>query len=285
MKKDIQLILCPVDFSQASINAFHYALHVASTVGAKVQLLHVVVPEVEALDLPIVAAEATRSKIAAARSLLESVVLQGTRTWLDESPKGASPPKVNWMVEVGAPSTVILDVAQREGASIIVMGMRREHTFLERILGSVTQQVLRRALNHVWIVPYGVAFESPQHVAYIAQLSDADPWHIYEAQQLLEAWPHTLHVVHVHRDGMDTSVPCAELEAFFNKKDSKQKVVCHELTGSAIKEVLSSFLKQAGIQLLVMWSHHRSLLQRLFLGTHSVEMGLYAQLPLLVLKR
>ena len=56
----IKRILFPTDFSAASQNAFRHCILVADKYGADIQMLHVIFPEYEALDLPVMAAQATK---------------------------------------------------------------------------------------------------------------------------------------------------------------------------------------------------------------------------------
>ena len=68
----IQKILVPTDFSQAAQHAFNYALRMADRLEASVQLLHVIYPQVDSFDAPIIATEATRAQIEAAKEVMEA---------------------------------------------------------------------------------------------------------------------------------------------------------------------------------------------------------------------
>ncbi len=279
MVPGIQHILCPIDFSDTSINAFRYALGLAEAMGAKVQLLHVVIPEVEALDLPVVAAEATRTRIETARTMMETLVEEEAQAFRKE---GREAPVVEMTIEVGAPGGTILDVARRDGASLVLMGTRREHNLLDRLFGSVTQHVVERSERPVWVVPHDAAFAPLRDVAFAAQLTEADPWYIYQTIRLLGTQVQRLHVVHVHREGDHDYLHCEDLEAFFAERQQGPEVRCHQLEGADVAEKLNAFVEEHGIRLLVLWSRHRNLLERLFTGSEATELAWQTRVPLLV---
>ena len=279
MLPSIQHILCPTDFSDTSINAFRYAVRLARHVGAKVQLLHVVIPEVEALDLPVVAAEATCTRIETARTMMETLVQEEGRALQAE---GATAPVVEVSIEVGAPGGIILDVARRDGASVVLMGTRRTHGLLDRLFGSVTQHVVERSERPVWVVPLDAAFAPLHEVAFAAQLTEADPWYIHLTARFPGDQVQRLHVVHVHRDGERDRVSCDELEAFFAERRKGPEVRCHLLEGTDVAKELNAFVEAQGIGLLVVWSRHHNLMTRLWSGSQAATLAWYTRVPLLV---
>ncbi|GAI44926.1 unnamed protein product, partial [marine sediment metagenome] len=70
-------ILFPTDFSEPSKKAFDVALNIANKMNAQLSVLHVVVPEVEALDIPIMAAGATKKRVEIAREIIGSFINHG----------------------------------------------------------------------------------------------------------------------------------------------------------------------------------------------------------------
>ncbi len=279
MTTEIRRILCPVDFSDTSINAVRYALRLGQWFGAEVQLLHVVIPEVEALDLPVVAAEATRARVEAARAMITGLLAQERKAL---GLAAAEAPPTETQIEVGAPEATILEVARRDEASLILMGTRKTHGLLDRLFGSVTEHVLARTERHVWVVPPEAQFAPPNVVAYAAQLAESDPWYIYQTSKLLGPELQTLHVVHAHRPGEKHDLSCEELEAFFAERQQGPRVLCHVVQEADMVGALNDFVKRSEARLLVMWSKHRGLLSRLASGSHTSQLVWRTRVPLLV---
>ena len=130
-------LLCPVDFSETSLSALRYALALAKEADASVTILHVFDwprdgdPLVERFDT----LEFRRVVEEDARVRLDALITDDERQWC--SPSTA--------VAYGKPYREILDLAAKENADLIVMGVRGRNTFDLAVFGSTTQHVVRGA--------------------------------------------------------------------------------------------------------------------------------------------
>jgi nucleotide-binding universal stress UspA family protein len=124
-------ILVPLDLSGASRTVVERAADLARATGARVELLHVV----------------TRHEALAAR---DDVVKQ-----LDSlsQPLRAAQIPVGVHVVAGEPVAEILAAIPRLGADSIVIGARGHCATYERVVGSVTEGVLRGRACPVEVVP------------------------------------------------------------------------------------------------------------------------------------
>jgi nucleotide-binding universal stress UspA family protein len=132
-------ILCPIEFSDASTRALEYALTLAEETGARLILLHVVELLVDAAQLRELSnfsvPEYQRYLEEDARTRLRSAVPEDARTWCTPEERVLS----------GKAYSVILDVAEREKAEVIVMGVHGKGALSRRLFGSTTHHVIREA--------------------------------------------------------------------------------------------------------------------------------------------
>jgi nucleotide-binding universal stress UspA family protein len=130
----IHTILHPTDFSERSEAAFQLACLLARESGARLIVLHVVQPP------PFV----THGEMARALEQAE-----GYRRELNEklrNLRGADPAsEIEHRLEDGEPVTEILRAATETGSDLIVLGTHGRTGFRRLLLGSVAEQVLRRA--------------------------------------------------------------------------------------------------------------------------------------------
>jgi nucleotide-binding universal stress UspA family protein len=136
---EIKLILCPVDFSEFSIRAYHYALSVAEHYRAKLVAQHIV----ELSRYPYAQYVASTGDYAEfCRGLLD-----GGEQKLCEFVKAHTHGKIQPepVVHDGAAADCILSLAQARKADLIVMGTHGRRGFDRLVLGSVTDRVMRRA--------------------------------------------------------------------------------------------------------------------------------------------
>ncbi|NTV98562.1 MAG: universal stress protein [Chlorobiaceae bacterium] len=135
----IRTILCPIDFSDASLKEVSYAREFASCMGATVFLLNVVDVPAEVLvnNLPL---EEKFEKE-------ESEKLEAIKQRL-----ASEGMKIDGAVEFGNPEEVILEKARELGVNLIIMGSHCKTGFSRLFLGSVTEHVMRKADCPVLVV-------------------------------------------------------------------------------------------------------------------------------------
>ena len=147
MKRIFRSILCPVDFSVPSRAALRCAAAVAESSGGAITVLYVNDPL-----LGTAAAAAAYDTAAMARRTdaelkrFVQTALKGTRL----------PPRaVSYDVAFGKPAPAIIKRTAALGADLIVMGTRGLGGASRLLLGSTTEQVLRKAVVPVLAVPPG----------------------------------------------------------------------------------------------------------------------------------
>ena len=153
----IRSILCPVDLSEQSRHALLWASAIARYRGAELTVLSVVEP------LLAQAAE-IRLGVDLTRTEAEPALREFVEATLPEGVRQAS--HVRMEVTVGAPSEAILQTARRLKTELIVMGTHGLGGFRKLLLGSTTEQVLRRTEWPVLTVPAGaVSVRAGEHAA------------------------------------------------------------------------------------------------------------------------
>ena len=118
-------VLFATDFSSHSLEALPYALSLAQENQARLTLLHVLPKSAGSMSL-------NQTAMAAALSKLKELIPEGTDNWC----------KPETIVETGDPSSQILEMATRQRADLIVLGVRS----LTEFLGAATH--LGRATAH-----------------------------------------------------------------------------------------------------------------------------------------
>ena len=131
-------VLCPVDFSEASILALECAFSIAQESDARLTLLHVFdwpsnheLSLEGAFDVPAF----QRQREEEARHRLAALIPEDARNWCAPEPT----------LRHGKPYREILAVAESEHADLVVMGVHGRNALDVMLFGSNTNQVVRRA--------------------------------------------------------------------------------------------------------------------------------------------
>lgn len=281
--KTIRKILFPTDFSETANNAFRYCLRLADEYEASIVLLHVVYPEYQVMDVPVMAMQATQDKVEGARTLLQSFIDAALVEAVNDKPFKQIP-TIRPDVEVGEPVSVITKIAKLEAADMIVMGTRGEHNALEKFFGSITTGVLEWAHCPVWVIPEEASYNSIDIATYATDLRDADPYHIWKASQLLDPFHPIMHCIHVSNNGQSGQMDLNDIETFFATNAPTLQINFHQLAGKSVAESLAEFSDTHDVDVIVMYAPHHTFLERIFYTSQTKRLALNSRIPLLFYK-
>jgi nucleotide-binding universal stress UspA family protein len=138
-------ILIATDGSDKSKLAAKEGIDLAKALGAEVLALNVV--------NEVVIASAVR-QLGSDRKEVEDKLMAGGKKAVDDLKNlgGAAGVKVDAIVRMGSPANMVIDVANSEGADLIVMGSHGESGASKLLIGSVVQKVLYWATIPVLVV-------------------------------------------------------------------------------------------------------------------------------------
>jgi nucleotide-binding universal stress UspA family protein len=154
----IHTILHPTDFSERSEFAFDMACALARDYGARLILLHVATRPVIIYGEGVVPPEPEDYQ-AEAKEKLYRIEAPDPRIG------------VEYRLQEGDPATAILGVAEETNADLVVMGTHGRTGLRRLLMGSVAEQVVRKASRPVLTVrtPFPEALPSVQPAAELAR--------------------------------------------------------------------------------------------------------------------
>ncbi len=135
---EIKVILCPVDFSESSVRAYHHALSLAEHYRAKLVAQHIV----ELSRYPYADYAASAGDYAEFCRTLREGGKEQLREFLKNHARNEIQPEL--VVHEGSAPDCILSFAQAQKVDLIVMGTHGRRGYDRFVLGSVTNRVMRR---------------------------------------------------------------------------------------------------------------------------------------------
>jgi len=136
---EIKLIVCPVDFSEFSIRAYHYAVSLAEHYRAKLVAQHIV----ELWRYPYADYAASQGDYQEFWRALREGGEERLREFVKKHTHDEIQPEL--VVHEGIAADSILSFAQARKADVIVMGTHGRRGFDRLVLGSVTDRAMRTA--------------------------------------------------------------------------------------------------------------------------------------------
>jgi nucleotide-binding universal stress UspA family protein len=128
-------MLIPTDFSEASDVALRYGVHMAQVFEARLFFLHV-----------------PRDAKDAALSIADFEAMQRERLSLVLPAEGLDRLRPEYAVRIGSPANEIVRYADARDIDLIVMGTHGRSGVMNLLMGSVAEDVVRRALCPVLLV-------------------------------------------------------------------------------------------------------------------------------------
>lgn len=279
----VKKILFPTDFSPTAQNAFKHCLILADYYQAKIEVLHVVFPEYAAMDVPVVSMATTREKVDAAVPVMHSFLELGlaqTQAFYTFQ----AIPRVEEKVEIGIAVGTIVKMANEQDADLIMMGTKGSHNTLEKAFGSVSTGVIEQAKCPVMLIPEFAQWKPTHIVAYASDLSESDPYHFWKAAEMLTPFHPLLHVINIHKGDAHDQIAIDELKKIFSNNTPAVKISFHQEKHDSITDGLEVFVDNYGVDLLVMYSPHRSWVERWFHHSQTRDVAFTTRIPLLVIK-
>jgi nucleotide-binding universal stress UspA family protein len=278
--KIIHHILVPTDFSPCAANAYRFGLQLAEKWNATLHLIHVVTPDNQVSDLPVIAEMATKDKIDVAVQLLHDFKDLGLR----DAKLGV---EVKDEVKISLlPDAAISTVAEETKTDLIIIGTHQEHSGWEHVFGSYASTVVKQAKCHVLVVPEKSEYRGFHTVGIAIDLQETDPYHLWQACKLMEPFHAVLHCVHIEKEGesQQSKLRIEEMKDFFANNAIALQLNFHTIQETSVSTGLEGLATEWGLDLLVMPAPHRDFLGRLFHKSMTQQMALQAKLPLLVLR-
>ena len=144
-RSEFRKLLVPIDFSEPSRDALHYAISLAKPFKAEILLVHVVEPVVvpPSPDFMVVP---TTAELALE---LQEEAVRVLHQWRKEVESEAS---VKEAIRTGTPYHEIVEAADEHNADLIVLGTHGRTGLAHLLLGSTAERVVHRAHCPVLVV-------------------------------------------------------------------------------------------------------------------------------------
>ena len=297
---NIRKILFPTDFTPHAEQAFPHALYLGEEFGADVHMFHAVVlhaadpanPERAFPDL--------------------EVTYEEIRAWaaeqMEATAEAADRPEVRLVhaeERAIAPAPAIVEYAEEEDVDLVVMATHGRRGVRRMLLGSVAEEVLRIAPCPVLTVrprPEGPGPGRPERIVVPVDFSEHSDLALASAAELARRTGAALSVLHVVPEMSYPDPYFADAAALRSMAKAAQEEVPQALARNVDRVVgddvsadthmrvgspaatVAEFAEEEGADMVVVASHGRTGVKRMFLGSVAEGIVRRAPCPVLTLK-
>ncbi len=159
-------IVVPIDFSEASLNAYLYATKIAPVLRAKVELVHInesPFPELEESDTSAENAELKKHLLTFSRVYPQQID-RNTLVKID----------IEVTILSGSATEILLDYSKKTTTGLIIMGATGSHAAVNRLIGDVTLSISQEASCPVMLVPEHAKTRVFERILYASDYESVD---------------------------------------------------------------------------------------------------------------
>ncbi len=271
---EMPVLVVPVDFSEASKNAFIYAVQLAEKINASIKVVHVYHPKARDQDEMILNGKSVEME---KRKRLQEFLEHNSSHWLNESID--SPLIMNEFL-YGMPTKSILDFSKKFQNSIIVMGTTGQGNKMKKRYGSISTDVAQLAECPVLLIPPSTKGFKVDHICYALDKVTVDTKAAVYLAPLAKQFDAFVSLTHVSDQKNDK---WHDLVQYWKLIYPKHKIALHRYSDVDISLGLQDFCASNEVDLLVMSARNHSFFDSFFHKSNTQTSAVYTQLPLLIL--
>ncbi len=276
---DMKNILVPTDFSDVAYNAFEYAKGFANQEAANLKVVHVFHPELHSTKL-----------------YLENPVMQGLEIkqkqladFIRQDPANAdgnvlTKSNIETEVRVGFPGEDIVKMSREGDPDLIIMGTTGEGGILDKIFGSVSSHVARKAHCPVLLIPPDAKFKGYKKILYAGNHPAADEIMMERLIDFAGLYGANIHFVHINENPKNGyHIQDLYFEQAFRAGVPGIGFNFVRIESRNILEGLKRYAAENKMDMMVMATAHRSFIENVLHESMTKKMIFNTEIPLMIM--
>lgn len=272
-------ILCPVDFSDVSYRGVNFANELIKLTGGSLILINLYhITPIEPGTASYLSSDIVTEAEEEARRGLQDIInglSKGDNVIYD------------YVVKYGIPEDEIPHFARIENVDMIVMGTEGAEGLKKIFMGSVTATVAEESGCPVLVVPANVEYHPIKQIVYATDLKGNETEGIsfvIDLAQLFEAQISFFSIQKKHNyDEEEEFIKYALDKLLYNQSYKNMSFDLNE--GDDIEAGINSYAKKKNADVLVLATHERSFLKKIFSRSQTKEIIYNPALPILAVHK
>jgi len=267
-------IIVPIDFSDNSLNALEYAKAIAKSFNGVIMLISVFDNSVSMIEeMNFSSHELIKNHKKQLDDLRNELNLSFAKDdWHS--------PLIESEFKVGNVADCIMQYAEENENSMIVMGSRGETDLLDKIFGTISTAVAEKSKVPVLIIPPNVSFKQVNHLVYCSNDIGLDKDQMLNVVDVVKRCKPHIHLLHI--DNENRYYKAMELLDLL-KPNYLPGMVSYDLVfGDDKEKALSDYCNNKSIDMIALSKKDRGFFERLFHKSFAKEIIQNLKLPLMV---
>ncbi len=269
----MKTILVPIDYSENSFNALHYAVNIAEHIKAKVVLFHVFEVPITTTEMPVI--------------IMSPDQLEGmNNSKMNEIVKELKEKHHIDIIVVSTPGYSVEEIVRKMnylGADLTVLGIRGVSLISELVIGSVATGVIRKANHPVLIVPEHAVFKVPTKILFASDNSGvSNPATLNFLKEIASLFNCEVAIVNmIHK--LENAEQEALLAIDYSSVLQGINTSYHQIEGEDIAESINDYLTTFDADIIVNIPRKHSFVENIIHESNTKKLAFHTHIPLLAL--
>jgi nucleotide-binding universal stress UspA family protein len=275
----MRTILAPTDFSRVSNNAIDYAAELAILSKAKLILFNSYHIPVAVTEVPAVIPDMNKLEeisLLALNDIEKRLVLSYGKKL-----------QIECVSKCGFAVEEIDQYATDIKADLIVLGMKGAGFLAEKLMGSVTTDLIQRSKCPVLAIDEHVKYRIAKKIALACDYNETENEKILEPlKEMARLFKAHIYVLNVESASQPVAASAGHVVSGFIKLQNSLAKVDHSfhfITTEKVVEGINEFIEMSDVDMVVMIPRKHSILKNIFSEPTTKQMAFHSKVPLLTL--
>jgi len=274
-------ILCPIDFSEASIHALEFAADIVAHEKGRLTLLNIFTPsEFNKLLKSQNLDEDYDNLLAIAEKKLEAIAKEIMHM---SGKRGLQECKHH--IKSGEIVVKVTEMAKEEDCDLIVIGTTGTSAFKKKYIGDNATDIIKHTHCPVMCIPESHNFHGINRIVYASDYQEEDKLAVQQIVRLATAMDAELKIVHIshHDHAIDKAMYdsfVSELSGFIHY----DRTTFDRLVFDHVAEGLDKYAREIGADLLILLDKKLTKVEHLLHRSLTHHIDNFTDYPLLILK-
>lgn len=274
-------LLCPIDFSEVSLNALEFAVAIGEKENSNLTLLNIFTPS----DFnKILGSDLVDEEYDHLNEIAKSKLKAISKEILKVS-KGKGLSSCEYELKSGKIVDVLAELADERKYELIVMGTTGHSAYERKYLGGKAEKIIQHTHCSILCVPENHNFHGINKIVYATDYQEEDKIAIQQLTALatvLNAQVEVLHVSH-HDDSIDKAM-YEEFKGELISFVSDENISFNRVVFKHVAQGLNEYMKEEDADLLVLLNKKLNFIKSLFHKSLTLHLEKFTDYPLMILK-
>ncbi|GAA4436907.1 hypothetical protein GCM10023188_30510 [Pontibacter saemangeumensis] len=275
----METFLIPIDYTDKSLKALEVAFSLASRIEAQLLLCHVFQP-------PVITGDENEPEFALPAYETKKHAVQQLRKYVNMV-KSNAPTAVplKFTTKAGDVVEELLDLVRARNVSMVVMGTGGSNSYMARVFGTTSEELVRHAPCPVLVVPKSAELGAISHIVYASALRPSDTEAVFVMAKLKKLFHASLSLLYVERKGQESRINVAVLKNYLLHNFDEDEVAYTMIEGKSVVDGIEHYVKTRDCDLVAFTVSDHALWKDLFHSSVTSRLLHTLNIPMLALPK